>query len=822
MRPHLVHYLSIAITAFTLIMMQVVLSRVFSVMFYYHFAFAGITLAMLGLTAGALHVHRYPERFTLSRLNEECARHGVSAALLLSAGILLLTDISGRLMKPLLSLPDTAQADSSFHALTLLAFATGALALLRAFRDGGVIITLLLTRFPQETHRLYAADLIAAALGALLVVLLLGWFDPIGLTLLTAFFMSFTANRLIVQAKETSIRKKRFYLGATILLGLLLVAQTLSSRTDNPLLRIHAAKGEILENLLFERWNSYSHVAVFPNREPQPFGWGYGTAYHAEDFPTVEQHLLRIDADAGTVLTRFDGNLDRLGFLQYDVINSGYHLHPVKSAAIIGIGGGRDILSALVFGAEKITAVEINPAIFEALNKHFADFTGHLSRFPQVHMTNAEARSYLNSQKETFDLIQISLIDTWAATAAGGLALSENKLYTTEAWREFLARLNPQGLLTVSRWFRANSHRGELYRMLSLAKAALHEINPALEPRNHVIALRGGDVATLLLSPSPFTAERLATMKQVADKYGFEILISPTHSFDETSAILLSEHADKAFMDSLPLRADAPTDDRPFFFNMQRFKAQWQSITETFNHQNNQASNLLLILLLSVLAVMAYTLLWPMWRLYCQQKKMLAPEKSGSTLPYILYFAGIGLGFMLVEMALMQRLMIFLGHPVYSLSVILFTLLLFSGIGSYAIKPSRLTPRQCIQLPALLCLLLVITGTALPAVMEHFAHLPVSGRMMLAVMALVPVSFFMGMMFPLGVHLGEIRKAALLPWFWAINGVASVVASVAAIILSMQFGIQFTYLSGIGCYALCLLMVVILKPYRLMGQGSPS
>ena len=183
--------------------------------------------------------------------------------------------------------------------------------------------------------------------------------------------------------------------------------------------------------------------------ETAPFGWGFA---HTPD-AKIEQNYLDIDADAGTVITRYDGDLGKLSYLKDDVINAAYLVQPPADVAVVGVGGGRDILSALFFGAKRIHGIEINPAIFEVLTDKFADFSGHLDRQPGVSMVNAEARSYINHSSDRYDLVQISLIDTWAATAAGGLTLTENRLYTVEAWDDFYRALKPGGLLSVSRWY---------------------------------------------------------------------------------------------------------------------------------------------------------------------------------------------------------------------------------------------------------------------------------------------------------------------------------------------------------------------------------
>ena len=228
------------------------------------------------------------------------------------------------------------------------------------------------------------------------------------------------------------------------------------------------AKGTQQMGTLFERWNTYSRVRVTALGETLAFGWGIAHPPETK----IDQKYLDIDADAATVITRYDGDISKLSYLKDDVINAAYLVQPPAEVAVVGVGGGRDILSALYFGAKRIHGIEINPAIFEVLTDKFADFSGHLDRRPGVSLVNAEARSYINHSSDRYDLVQISLIDTWAATAAGGLTLTENRLYTVEAWDDFYRSLKPGGLLSVSRWYDPAVHRSEFYRLVAIAASA--------------------------------------------------------------------------------------------------------------------------------------------------------------------------------------------------------------------------------------------------------------------------------------------------------------------------------------------------------------
>ena len=281
-----------------------------------------------------------------------------------------------------------------------------------------------------------------------------------------------------------------------------------------PVLRILYVKAGFEARPLYERWNSYSRIRVFgnPDAVEKPYAWGLSPRFPADR--TVKQLHLDIDVAAGTVLTKKPATPAEAEHLEYDVTNIGYYLRPKGHALVVGVGGGRDVLSALQFGASKVTGVEINTNILETLNGRSGEFTGHLDRDPRVRFVNDEARSFIARNDERFDVIQISLIDTWAATAAGAFVLSENSLYTVEAWDIFLTHLTPRGLLSVSRWS-FSDRPGEVYRMTALATAALQRRGVA-DPRAHMAIVRsirgdGGDnapdgIGTLLVSPSPLDA----------------------------------------------------------------------------------------------------------------------------------------------------------------------------------------------------------------------------------------------------------------------------------------------------------------------------
>ncbi|WP_244646202.1 hypothetical protein [Bradyrhizobium campsiandrae] len=786
------YYVAIFVLASVTLSYQILITRFFSVMLYYHFAFAAISLAMLGLTRGAMEVYDKPERYAPERVGAEFARHASRFAIS-SVGAMI-----AFLCVPLVVPAQWVQVALALAAMTFVI----------PFTEGGLCITLLLTRLPYGGGWLYAADLTGAALGCLGVILVLLVIDPVSATLWLGALAA-AAGWLVIRNSDDA-RGLRFSAATVLALAALAAVHTGLDLTGGHRLGVVWAKGTQQIGTLFERWNTYSRVRVIPIGEVVPFGWGFAH----EQSVKIDQHFLDIDADAGTPITRFDGDLQKLSYLKDDVINAAYLIQQPADVAVVGVGGGRDILSSLYFGAKHIHGIEINPAIFEVLTDKFADFSGHLDRQPGVSLVNAEARSYINGSSDRYDLVQISLIDTWAATAAGGLTLTENRLYTVEAWDDFYSALKPGGMLSVSRWYDREKHRGEFYRLIAIAADALQRKGvPAAELSQHVVALNVDDIVTVVSRPDAFTPAQWQAARERLVAQGFKIMLAPDATFDTITSRLLSGKADQAFLDSLPENIAASTDDNPFFFYTARLR------DLAINHaslsmNNNAAINMTWWLVVIALAACVNYIAIPFIR--------LARRVPLQTLaPPVTYFSAIGMGFMLIEISQMQRLMVFLGHPVYGLSVVLFTILLFSGIGSTTVGASGARPAAVIARVIALLATLVAAGLFTPLVTVWARAESTGIRILLSVLLLAPPAFCMGMMFPLGLWIWR-RHQGLLPFFWSTNGITSILASVLGMTLSIEFGIARTYMLGACFYLVCAIMIVASRRTSLAATAAAT
>ena len=420
---------------------------------------------------------------------------------------------------------------------------------------------------------------------------------------------------------------------------------------------------------------------------------------------------------------------------------------------------------------------------------------------------NDEARSYIARQRPQFDILQISLIDTWAATGAGAFVLSEHSLYTSEAWELFLDRLTPHGLLSVSRWY-FDSRPDETYRVTSLAVAALAR-RGVTHPRDHMAIVRhatGADgrvaplgVATLLVSPSPLSAADVDALEAAARRLRFDIILSPRHPGAPMFDALTSGQDLAALYAQFPVNIAPPTDNSPFFFHTLRLRdifhgELWRGMLGG-SAANVQAVWVLGLLLLTVVGLTILCIVVPL--ALTTDRRVLA-----GNMPLFVFFASIGFGFMLVEISQMQRLIVFLGHPTYGLSVVLFAMLASSGVGSLVTGRFAVHgPRLATPLVALLATL-ALFGAATPLVIRTFAAATTSVRIAVAIGLLFPIGFLMGTAFPLGMRAATGRAPALTPWLWGINGATSVCASVVAVAISLHWGIAASFWTGVACYAM--------------------
>jgi hypothetical protein len=765
----------VALVSATLLMTELALTRIFSVVMYYHFAFLAISIALFGLSASG--VFAYVARRWLER--RETGRLLAVESLLYAVVTIVALFVLVRLRVGLNYSPTNLALMLTIYTVAALPFFTG-----------GLVVTLAITRLSTNINAVYGADLLGAAGGCLVLIPLLDRLGAPGVVLAAAAMAVAAALLFAPPPARTTIGA----VGAAILIVPL--SGQLSGVAGFDVLD---TKGHAGDRVLFSKWNSFSRIGVYDRTHGD---WSLSPAYTG---PLPDTKFMDIDSAASTPILHVSPDLSDAQYLRYELTALAYQLEaPGFSSLVIGPGGGRDLVSALVFGAGHVDGVEINPIIAnDVMRDRFRAFSGGIYTNPRVRITIDDGRSFVRRTPDKYDVIQASLVDTWAATAAGAYTLTENTLYTVDAFSDYLDHLTDHGTLTITRWV------FDGLRLVSLAQAACAARGWSAADR--IAIVRQDNVATFLLRKTPFTPAEIAHLRAVAKSLRFDVLYAPdtvlpfreewegeTQTGDFARLILAKDPS--AFYASYKQDITPTTDDRPFFFHTTKIRDQFQTAFGRSMLFGNGLSALLTLMAISGALVVLFVI-GPL--LFAHR----GTKRPAGSIAWLAYFGALGAGFMLIEVSVLQRFVLLLGHPVYSLTVTLFSLLLGTGIGSAwsrRISDSELRPTGILALVLVAGLagVVILVVTPLVSWAIPFAR-PV--RMVIAVMMLVPMGIALGIPMPTGLRLLRQQAPDMLPWAWGINGALSVVGATLAIFIAMNWGFNAalvaaaaTYLAGLA------------------------
>jgi spermidine synthase len=775
----------LGLTSFAALLLELALTRLFSVVLFYHFAFLAISIALLGLGAGGVLAYlrkkwlaRFPTRKLASRL---CLANSVVVLLVLEIVLHVPVELT--------------VTGKNFLHLSVLYLAAAVPFLLT-----GLLFSIAFARETWRVPRLYGADLTGGALACLAVVPLLNFIGGPNTILAAAVVM---AGAAAVWAETAGVQKVAMGFGAAFLV-------LIAANHSNRLIDVVYAKGKFRDPawVEFARWNALSRVEV--DRQDQ------GKA-------------IVIDADASTYILNCDVAHWHDTEWERDLMSAppalANVLRPHGDFAIIGPGGGVDVLRAVANGSPSVTGIEINPIIANTIMRGlYADYAQHLYERPEVHVHVTDGRSYLRSTPQHFDVVQMTLVDTWASTAAGAFALSENNLYTVEAFREYFEHLKPEGMIAITRWeFRQPR---EALRVVAVAMDALHKLGVANPAQNFIVASQGpldedGIPVVVLAKRTSFTTQEEAAVRAHFDRYDeLAPLYLPSQSQAEQNpfADLIASNDPYRFAANYAYNVAPVSDNAPFFFFTLK-PAQIlgpEGLREGIDWKVNLGVLvLLLVLAISLLAVLAFLIL------------PLALQAGRQSPVPLLYFVAVGLGYILVEIAFIQRFVLFLGHPTYALTVVIFLLMLSSGAGSLFSR--RWLPRTQLAWMPLVLVIIALTADVffLPHGLAAWVGLGFGYRLAVCAMLLIPLGFVMGMPFPTGLRalaagsgldaathrtgadvIGEDATGEdnVVEWAWAMNAAASVLGSVLAMVIAIQFGLTVTLSCGLFAYVLALLL----------------
>ncbi|MBN1311546.1 MAG: hypothetical protein JXB30_09015 [Anaerolineae bacterium] len=788
-------YIGLFLIAFAMLALEVTLTRLLSVITWYYLSFFAIATGLLGSTAGATSVYLQPNWFTKEKLERNIANCCLGFAFAIPVTLIILSRLR--------FLPDITT-----QTFVTLFFATFVCAL--PFYFAGMATTAILTRSELPIGKLYANDLAGAALGSLFV---LGGLEVLDAPSLLILIGAIAATAWFVLGWDsTSTTLRRWGSLVPIMFVVLAFLNAFSEHGIRPMFY----KGHVVDkdDLLLEKWNSYSQVVVFkPVQGFQLLLWGASPLTPAEQ---ATQYYMQIDGEAGTTIREFSTLAD-IEHLRYDVTSMAYYVRPNGNSLIIGVGGGKDIHTALLFGHEHVMGVDINPIFIHLLTGEFAKIAGLANR-SDVALKVAEGRSFASQSSDHYSVIQMSLIDTWAATGAGAFSLSENTLYTVEAWDVFFERLDNDGIFTVSRWYNPDN-LGETGRVVSLAVATLIR-NNVENPSAHIALINSQQVSTLLLSRQPFSEKDIRTLEETATRLQFSADILPgsqpkNETLRDIVAAKSSEDIATAIADQ-SLNFTPPTDENPYFFNMLRLDHIKFALQQ---EQGVLKGNLIATLTLSLL-VLALVIVTGLTIIVPLHFKVAGSANQATLKPLwsaALYFSLIGSGFMLTEIALIQRLSVFLSHPIYALGVLLFTLIASTGVGSYLSERLPLTQKPWIYIyPAATAGTILALRFVLNIILAEMITSPMPIKIATAIVTIFPMGILLGLFFPTGMRLVRDLRFGETPWYWALNGVFSVLCSTLAVLISIYLGISVNFYLAAACYLV--LPVCLWRINQMAGQ----
>lgn len=768
---------------------EVLLTRLFTIIQWHHFAYMVISLALLGFGASGTFLvytqerlrHRFPTAFAVGALG-----FGLTSVATFC--------IAQRLpLNPLELFWDPTQPIYVLIVYSLLSI---------PFFFAATCIGLSFRQFPERIGSTYFADLTGAGLGALGITLLLWWLHP-AQALLVVGGIGVASGALVAARLPT----RALLVCAGTLLPTFWPTHWVQLQ-PSPYKPLSLALNIQGAHLLEERSSPLGLLSVVENTTV-PLREAPGLSLSNRTEPPLQLGVF-VDAAGPTAITHYDGRKGPLAYLDNLPTALPYHLLARPRVLILGAGGGSDVLQSLFHGAAAVTAVEVNPQLVSLVRDDYAGFAGHLYEAPNVRVVISEAREFVEGSHDRFDLIQLALMDAAGAAGAGLYALSESYVYTVEALQAYVERLSPDGMLAITRWLQIPPK--ETLKLFATALEAL-ERSGVHNPARQLALIRSWRTVTLLVKNGEFNTEETAKIRGFCEARRFDVSYFPGISPEQVNrynvlpspelyvgALALSGPDRNKFIKDYKFDIEPATDDRPFFYHF----FQWRSLPELLALPARGGLAMLEwgYVMLAVGFAQAVLLSFALILAPLLGRKVVAPARLQRGV--VTYFVCLGLAFLFVEIAFIQKFILFLGHPLYAVAAVLAGFLIFSGMGSrYSSSlESRLRGVSPITVAsAAIVALAAIYLLVLPSLLAGLAALGDNVKVAVSLLLIAPLAFFMGMPFPLGLTRLARGTPDLVPWAWGINGCASVLAAMLAMGLSIHFGFQWVILAAMALYA---------------------
>jgi hypothetical protein len=688
------------------------------------------------------------------------------------------------------------------------------------FLLAGSVVGFIITGSGEKAHRMYAADLLGAGCGALATVPALYLGPPWVL-------VPFLGYILLAGSVLCCRRMPRPVRGVSIIV-ISLILLLITSFVAPPIPAMHHTKGLPIALSLpdakveAEKTGPLGMIQVVGSSHIRHFP-GLSLSFNLDESSggavLPNQKAVFTDGDSLSPITGFTGDPNELSYLDYTTMALPYHVRRPQKILVAGAGGGADVLLGLRQGISQIIALEANRQMAGLLLGPYREYSGNLYSRPEVRLELREARQFIHSSKDRFDLIQLSLMDSFGVSAGGLYAAKESYLYTREAFETYLSHLTESGILSITRWLKFPPR--DSLRILSTARAALKKSGLTENPRAHVLFIRSWNTTTILLSRSRFSSEEITRAVRFCDKRSFDVAYYQGMKAERANRYVVQEapfyfSGARALMGSetsLFLRdyifdVSSTTDKRPYFHHY--FK--WDKAPILFRRLRTEFLPIIemgYVFMIATLGQAAFAggllILFPLFFLglvhRAEERSRDAPG-TWKIISILLYFGSIGFAFMFLEMALLPKFSLVLSHPVYSVAVVLFTVLVFAGLGSLCVRRFEAMSGSFLWVSAAAISLWVVFQVAggdewIDSVV---IGRPFELRLVVSVFILAPLSFFLGWPFPAGLRMMSRRFPAMVPWAWGVNGCASVVGAVLGKCLAVGFGFRWVMAAALFLY----------------------
>lgn len=791
-------FIAIGLLSACVLAYEVLLTRLFSIVLWHHFAYMIISAAMLGYGASGTALTLLKEKIT-PHFGAVYVIAAAALAVLMPAAFLLAQQVP---FNPLELLWDKSQPAKLFAVYLLM---------MLPFFCGGLGIGLVFARFGKQASRIYAFDILGAGLGSLGAIGVLFLVPPQRvLTALTALAL-LAAAIAVVELKMRPRWLMELFVGLAVLATVALPGMPVHPSAYKDLSQaLNITGARVVE----ERTSPLGQITVVENTRV-PLRDAPGMSLNATSEPPPQLGVF-VNGNGPSALTRFDGRLAPLDYLDQLTSALPYHVLAAQEpeprrVLVLGAGPGSDVLQALYHGSAAVDAVELDRNVTDLVQQHFRDFAGNLYGQPGVQVYEAEARGFVNSSDRRYDLIQVALLDSFGTASAGLYGLSENYLYTVEALQTYLGRLTPGGMLAVTRWLTLPPR--DALKLFATAAAAL-ERGGVANPATRLVMIRGWKTVTLLVKNSAFTAPEIAALREFSRTRSFDLAWYPGMRADEANrynllaqpsffegAVALLGPQRQDFIDQYKFYIEPATDDRPHFFRF--FK--WNSAAEIFALREHGGMPLLdwsyPLLVATLLQAFAASVLLILAPLALSRCRRILPSA-----PVALYFLAIGFAFMFMEIAFIQKFVLFLAHPLYAVAVVLCAFLVFAAAGSWLAgnwQNARWQGANKVTLAVIaMGILALVYLAALPGLFQALIHLPDAAKIIISVALIAPLAMCMGVPFPTAMARLAGTADEAIPWAWAINGFASVVGAVLATLLAIHLGFAAVILLAVLIYGL--------------------